>query len=197
MTELAGQEGSPLETYTEAKKLVENLQYQEQKETCMDSLSDSMIDRPIVGIVSDLNRLPWCFTLQSCYGHFLHRDQTDPHGLEPLPGTDTIVTVEYRIAYVAFCIDDSMMGSKLLEDLKGIAALDTQNMQLCSADWFWERQVNSYALQVEPDRFKSKDRATLSYREALHVAGVRDDFFKQLGEYLEAQGDNPANRSTV
>jgi len=35
--------------------------------------------------------------------------------------------------------------------------------------WFWERQVNAFALQVEPKRFKNQDQATIDYAEALQV----------------------------
>jgi hypothetical protein len=40
------------------------------------------------------------YTLQSCYGHFLHAAQRDPHSLLNLPASD-IGAVEYRIAYMA------------------------------------------------------------------------------------------------
>jgi hypothetical protein len=75
----------------------------------------------------------------------------------------------------------------LLEALNEITAIDPQNIQLCCAEWFWERQVNSYALQVEPDRFKHKDTAILDYREALHIEKIRNEFFVQLRELLQKE----------
>jgi len=46
------------------------------------------------------NELPYCFTLQSCFGHFVFCGQNDQQNLEPLPVNDPIVKVEYRIAYI-------------------------------------------------------------------------------------------------
>lgn len=53
-------------------------------------------------------------------------------------------------------------------------------LTLRSAGWFWRRQVNSYALQVEPDRFKHKDIAILGYKEALYFESVRNKFINKL-----------------
>ena len=71
------------------------------------------------------------------------------------------------------------------EALSNIKLADPENIQFCSAEWFWKRQVNSYALQVQPDRFKDKDRAFLDYKEALHIEKVRNTFFVQLQELLQ------------
>jgi len=93
--------------------------------------------------------------------------------------------VEYRIAYIAFCIENSPLGRGLFESLKEITVIDPENVQFCCAKWFWKIQVNSYALQVEPDRFKRKDTATVDFKEALHIEKVRNEFFVRLGELLE------------
>ena len=58
--------------------------------------------------------------------------------------------------------------------------MDPENIQFGSAEWFWKRQVNSYALQVEPDRFKRQDTAILDYEEALNIEKIRNEFFFQL-----------------
>jgi hypothetical protein len=146
-----------------------------------------MIDEPIVELINTFNRLSYCFTLQSCYGHFVYSGQNDPQNLEPLPLMDTIGNVEYRIAYIAFCIENSDSGRSFLEALKDIPDIDPYNIQFCCAEWFWEQQVNSYALQVEPDRFKSQDTAILEYKEALIVEKVRNEFFAQLRDLLRKQ----------
>ena len=146
-----------------------------------------MIDEPIIELINAFNKLPYCFTLQSCYGHFIYSGQNDPQDLEPLPLTDTIARVEYRIAYIAFCIENSDWGRMLYDALKRIADIDPDNIQFCCAEWFWERQVNSYALQVEPDRFKLEDKAILDYQEALEIEKIRDEFFVQLKELLQKQ----------
>jgi hypothetical protein len=178
-----------LETFTEPKELAENPNYEEQKKKSLAGLTDVMIDLPIIEIINGFNKLPFCFTMQSCYGHFLHNGQKDPHNLDPLPVTDTIARVEYRIAYIAFCIDNCDPGRGLIESLKEITVIDPENIQFCSAEWFWERQVNSYALQVEPDRFKHKDKAILDYREALHVEKIRNECFVQLKKTLQKRQD--------
>ena len=142
-----------METFTELKDLAENLHYQAEKKKILYDLNDDMIDMPIVDIINGFNKLPYCFTLQSCYGHFIYNGQNDIHNLEPLPAKDTIFKVEYRIAYIAFCIENSLLGREMLESLKGITTIDPEYVQFCCAEWFWKRQINSYALQVEPDKF--------------------------------------------
>jgi hypothetical protein len=176
-----------LETFTEPKALVENPHYQDQRQKSLASLHDGMIDKPIIELITAFNKLPYCFTLQCCYGHFIYSGQNDPHNLEPLPLTDTIARVEYRIAYIALCIENSDLGRMLFDALKGIADIDPENIQFCCAEWFWERQVNSYALQVEPDRFKFEDKAILDYQEALKIEKIRNEFFVQLKELLQKQ----------
>ena len=176
-----------METFTEPKKLVENSDYQEQRRESLAGLSDDMIDAPIIDLINGFNKLPYCFTLQSCYGHFIYNNQKDPYNLEPLPVIDTVANVEYRIAYICLCIHNSALGRWLLEALNEITGIDPENIQLCCAEWFWERQVNSYALQVEPDRFKHKDTAILDYREALHIEKTRNEFFVQLRELLQKE----------
>ena len=184
-----------METYTEPKELVENPHYHSQRRKSLCGLTDDMIDAPIIEIVNGFNKLPYCFTLQSCYGHFVHNSQKNPHNLAFLPIKDSLDRVEYRIAYIAFCIENSASGRGLIEALKEITAIDPENVQFCCAEWFWKRQVNSYALQVEPERFKRKDKAILDYREALHIEKIRNEFFVRLKELLKKQGkDESVNR---
>ena len=93
--------------------------------------------------------------------------------------------VVYRIAYVALCIENSASGRGLFEALKEITAIDPDNVQFCCAEWFWEKQINSYALQVEPDSFKRKDTASIDFKEALHIEKIRNTFFIRLYELLK------------
>ncbi len=182
-----------METYSEPKELLENPSFQEQRDKSLAGLSDDMIDGPIVDLINDLNRMPFCFTMQCCYGHFVHNESTDKHTLERLPVTDTIGKVEYRIAYICFCVENSSAGRGFLKILKGITDIDPDYIQLCSAEWFWERHVNTYALQVEPDRFKNQDTAELEYEEALHVEKIRDEFFARLRSSIS--GGSPDRRA--
>ena len=169
-----------METFTELKELAENPHYQVQRQKSLGDLTDDMVDVPIIDLINRFNKLPYCFTLQSCYGHFVCNDQKDSHNFEPLPIKATIAKVEYRIAYIAFCIENSLLGIELFETLKQITAIDPENIQFCCAEWFWKRQVNSYALQVEPDKFKHQDTAILDYKEALHIEKIRNEFFARL-----------------
>jgi hypothetical protein len=180
-----------METFTELKELVENPHYQAQKQKILYDLTDDMIDRPIIDVIKGFNKLSYCFTLQSCYGHFVYEVQKDPNNLESLPSSDnTIANVEYRIAYIAFCIENSASGRVLLEALKRIIAIDPEHIQFCCAEWFWNRQVNSYALQVEPDRFKHKDTAVINFKEALNIEKIRNKFFIRLYKLLERAENN-------
>ena len=85
---------------------------------------------------------------------------------------------------MAFCIENSASGKTLFEALRGIAWIDPDNVQFYSAEWFWQRQVNSYALQVEPDGFKHKDRVLLDYKDALYIEKIRNKFFVELKALL-------------
>ncbi len=171
-----------METFTETKKIADNADYQIQRQKCLRDLTNDMIDAPIIEVVNGFNNLPYCFTLQSCYGHFIYNGQDNPQNLESLPIKDTIAKVEYRIAYIAFCIENSLLGREMFASLKEIPAIDPENIQFCCAEWFWKRQVNSYALQVEPDRFKLKDTAIVDLKEALHIEKIRNEFFIRLNE---------------
>lgn len=173
-----------METFIKPKTLVKNPNFRNQRWESLSILKDEIIDKPIIGLINDFNKIPYCFTLQSCYGHFVYEGQTNPKNLERLPITNTVSSVEYRIAYIAFCIENNGLGRKLLEALKRITNINPDNIQLGCAEWFWERQVNSYALQVEPDRFKFEDKAILDYSEALKIEKVRDECFVQLKKLI-------------
>lgn len=174
-----------METFTELKELFENPHFFKQKQKALCELTDDMIDMPIVYLIKVFNKLPYCFTLQCCYGHFVYDGQKDTHNLDPLPAKEIITKVEYRIAYIAFCLENNTSGRVLFEALKGITDIDPENIQFGCAEWFWNRQINSYALQVEPDRFKHQDTAILDFKEALHIEKIRNTFFFRLYELLE------------
>lgn len=176
-----------METFSELRELVENPQFQVQKQKNLSGLANDMIDIPIVELINRFNKLPFCFTLQSCYGHFVYEGENNPKNLEALPALDDIAFVKYRIAYIAFCIDNSTSGRAFLEILKKIARIDPKYIQFCCAEWFWRRQVNAYVLQVEPDRFKHKDTAVIEFKEALFVEKTRNELFIRLYELLDSE----------
>lgn len=173
-----------METFIQPKALVENPIFQSQRRKSLLKLKYEMIDEPIIGLIKDFNKLPYCFTLQCCYGHFVYEGQPNPKNVERLPLTNTIPTVEYRIAYIAFCIENSDLGRKLFEALKEITNIDPDNIQFGCAEWFWERNINSYVLQVEPDRFKLEDKTILDYSEALKIEEIRDEFYIELKKVI-------------
>ena len=173
-----------METYTGARALVENPRYDEQRRAALGELDFAAIDRPIVDIVKGFVELVYCFTLQSCFGHFLYDGQRDMHNLDPVPVDASIEVVEYRIAYLALCVENTAPGRELLEEMAKIAATNPEYIQFGSADWFWERQVNSYVLQVEPREHVAKDRCIIDRRQALAVEQVRNRFFEDIAALL-------------
>lgn len=177
-----------METFTVIKDFVDNPHFYEQRRKSLNELDLTMIDAPIVEIIKGFSKLPYCFTLQSCYGHFLHQDQRSLKNIEPLLISDNIKKVEYRIAYFALCIQNSESGIELFHDLNKISIIDPEYIQFGCAEWFWKRQVNSYALQVEPKRFMKRDKAIIDYKEALHVEKVRNEFFKEIKKIVWVNG---------
>jgi hypothetical protein len=169
-----------METFTKPKPFVDNPLYGKQKDESLASLDINTIDAPIVEIIRDFAKLPHCFTLQSCYGHFLYDNQREPRNVDPLTNLDKGLNVEYRIAYIALCIQNSETGLRLFQSLGNLTVIDPEYVQFGCAEWFWERQVNSYAVQVEPERYKTCDKAIVSSQEALYIEEVRNQFFDEL-----------------
>ena len=157
----------------------------EQREKCLRQFDIDEIDPPIMDLITGFAKLPYCFTLQSCYGHFLYEHQKDEYNTDALPVANHILHVYYKIAYLALCIENSPPGQTLFENLKRISETDPEYIQFGCAEWFWQSQVNSYVIQVEPKRFMMKDRAHVDYQEALHIEKVRDQFFTILNQLLK------------
>lgn len=174
-----------METYTSVKEFVSNPNFKIQKRKSLNNLNYKDIDKPIINIIKRLNELPYFFTLQCCYGHFLNPGQKDEHNLKPISKSCDFKEIEYRIAYLAFCIQDNEKGKELLNNLRDLTKIDPKNIQFGCADWFWDRQVNSYILQVEPDRYKMFDKANLDYEEALLVESVRNKFYTALNSIIK------------
>lgn len=174
-----------METFTDLNDFVYNPYFHDQRKKCLSKLDIESIDTPIVDLISGFAKLNYCFTLQSCYGHFLHNSQKNPYNIKPLPVSNSISNVEYKLAYIAICIENSKQGRTLFYDLKKIPSIDPEYIQFGCAEWFWERQVNSYALQVEPKKHMTKDRLSVDYWEALHIEKVRNKFFTQLKKLVQ------------
>jgi hypothetical protein len=173
-----------METFDQPRKLTVNPHFQADRQVALAGLATARIDAPIREIVANFESLSCCFTLQSCYGHFVHAKQPRPENLEPLPPHD-VGPVRYRIAYIALCIENSAPGRRLLTALADIPAIDRELIHFGSPTWFWERYVNSYALQVEPLRFLYKDEAVIDYGEALQIQQARTLFFEGLEQLIK------------
>ena len=173
-----------METFSAPRGFVKNPNYHNQRRESLRNLDLSTIDPPIIDIVRGFSKLNYCFTLQSCYGHFLYPGKRDPDNIGPLPVVNDIKSVEYRIAYLAICIENSIPGKELFDNLGEIPSIDQEYIQFGTANWFWERQLNSYALQVEPIRYLTRDRCRIDYGEALHVEKIRNQFIEQLRTLL-------------
>lgn len=159
--------------------MVENPRFEQDRRKAVAKLDLGSIDAPIVDVVSTMARLTFCFTLQSCCGHFVCAPEQEPRTLEPVPVVYT-GSVRYRIAYVGLCVENSPAGRAFLEALRVIPRIDPDYVQFGSAGWWWKDRPNSYALQVEPMRYMTKDEAVLPASEAFHVQHTRDLFFAEI-----------------
>lgn len=170
-----------METYTAPRPFEENTRFRADRQSALNSLDVTLIDEPLLDLIYDLNKLPNLFTLQCCHGHFLTTDSKEISNFSLL---GTIDRVEYRLAYIAFCIENSPSGKEFAQQLKNIPlTVDRSLVQFCSAQWFWDQWVNSYALQVMPQRFKDKDSIVTDYHEAEKVKQVRDIFFTFMKDF--------------
>lgn len=173
-----------METFIRAKELIPNPDFSRQRIYALKGIDYTEIDPPIVSLIKKISDLEYCFTLQSCYGHFLYKGQADYRNTDALPDTNSITRVDYRIAYLAFCISRSREGEVLLGKLSELPFIDPLYIQFGCAEWFWERQINSYVLQVEPHRFSDKDKISVLYEEALIIEKTRNQFFTNLEELI-------------
>jgi hypothetical protein len=175
-----------LETFREPREFVKNERYARDREDTLSALDLGSIDEPIVDIIAGFAKIPHCFTLQSCYGHFVYAPEKDHHGLDPIP-RGYGGPVRYRIAYIAFCLEDSPRGRAFHDSLARIAEISPDYIQFGSPEWFWEQWVNSYALQVEPIAHQFKDEAILESAEAFQTQKVRNLFFRELMALLDRE----------
>ncbi len=173
-----------METFTGPRELVDNPGFREQRARALSLLTDDMIDPPILDVVRAVNSLSFCFTMQSCFGHFVPEGRPDEESFDRLPQERIEGPIRYRIAYLAFCVENSLPGWNFLKMMQALALRDPANIQFGSADWFWKDQVDSYAVQVEPERFSRQDTAVLDFEEAMVIEKARDGFYGNLRTVL-------------
>lgn len=174
-----------METFIEAKPFVPNPGYQKEREKALSGLKEELskgsIDSPLIELMLEFSKVPHCFTLQCCYGHFVHDENTDRENIEALSKyCIKDQRILYRIAYLALCIQNNDAGRKLFKDLQDLAESNPEYIQFGSAEWFWKQNVNSYAIQVGPAQSKNSDTARIYLDTALHVEKMRRGFFKDL-----------------
>ncbi len=180
-----------VQTYTQARPLVVDSGYEARRRVSLADLEDILsageIDAPIVSIIERISLIPYCFTLQSCYGHFvvgngLSTDSVKQISHDMKRGS----TIRYRLAYMAFCIQNNPSGLRLLKDLKAIAREDPEYIQFGSATWFWNRCVNSYVLQAGSVEHVSEDSFEMGIAEALRVEAARDMLYAKIAEVVNS-----------
>ena len=181
---------SSMQTFTCEKPLVENPGFEQQRAKSHLQLRELIqaqeIDPPLFPLLSRFMAVPHCFTIQSCYGHFVHQREPDMNNTARLkPYAGSIARVEYRLAYMTFVVRNDGAGLGFLRDLRGMPALDPGYVQFGCAEWFWARQVNSYVVQVEPVWGRDKDSLEMDISVALLLEGVRDRFFDQLDDIAQ------------
>jgi hypothetical protein len=173
-----------METFTPPRAIINNKHFKQNRKEALLTLNIKDIDEPLIDAVKQFNELSYCFTLQCCYGHFLYGLQQDPNNLCMLPNDDP-GPITYRIAYIAFCVEDNLEGVIFCKALQNMQDIDKDYIQFGSADWFWERQVNSFVLQVEPTGFKYEDRALVNWKEAIHIEKTRQILFREMNHLLK------------
>ena len=95
---------------------------------------------------------------------------------------------------------DSPGGRDLFQRLQAVTAIDPAYVQSGCAEWFWERQVNSYVLQVEPESQAYGDRAVVDYAAARRLEQVSDAFFAAIRHLIQdpvGAGHRPAPRACL
>lgn len=175
-----------METFGKPREFVKDGEYIYARQRAIAELNLGDIDSPIRDIIHGFARLPHCFTLQCCYGHFICDDRQDRDSLEVIP-TGYVKTVRYRIAYMAVCLENSKRGRKLWKTLAAVTGIEPEFIQFGSAAWFWQQWPNSFALQVEPSTSMCKDEVVLASREARYIQELRGRFFEALRTLLQKE----------
>ena len=104
-----------METYITPQPCEDYPGFQTDRQLALKSLDVALLDAPLVDLINDLNTLPFLFTLQCCHGHFL---TTDNEAISTSEMWGTLPTVEYRLAYIVFCFENSPQGKEVAKKLK-------------------------------------------------------------------------------
>jgi hypothetical protein len=169
--------------------MLKNPGYDSKRRRALASLDPGSLDPPMVELVHGYNRLPHCYTLQSCHGHIIPSMKGGAGPVKRLPVDQPPARACYQLAYLALVIENSPRGKGLLHSLGLAAPANHSFIQLGGADWFWhdQGQVNSYVVQVSPQRFKGFDRFEMERPEALQWKQAREDFLAGLEGVLQKE----------
>ena len=189
-----------METFTRAKPFILHPGYFSDRAKALRELDKEIlngsIDPPLLNLIRECNPITHFFTVQCCYSHFLSDMESDLENLiPPSQYLEQIETVRYRLAYLAICIQDTIPGREMYSDLEEMSADNPDYIQFGSAEWFWDRMVNTYCIQLEPVRFKSKDSEMIGIEEAMHIEKIRNDFFNHLAEIIHKHQKYPSQPS--
>ena len=144
-------------------------------------LSSGAIDTPFMPLVKSIREIPYCYTLQSCFGHFVLSDGTERYRIEDIRDSlDENTLIHFKIPYLAFCVENNESGRSFVDDLKAVQRIDPEYIQFGCAEWFWDYCVNSYVLQVEPERHANEDSCDVRLEEAVHLESMRDRFYNAV-----------------
>jgi hypothetical protein len=174
-----------METFNPARPFTLHPGYVSDREKAQRELAEEIlrgsIDPPLLPMIRECIPITHFFTVQCCFGHFVHDMEPDTENLvPPSQYSGKIETVRYRLAYLAICLQNNIRGREMYSDLEEMAADNPDYVQFGSADWFWERMVNTYCIQLEPERLKNRDSEVITLEEALHLETLREDFFTRL-----------------
>ena len=174
-----------METFTLPPPFAAHPGYRNDRERSIAELAAEIgrnaLDPPLLPLVRECIHIPHCFTVQCCYGHFVHALAPDPENLVPISAfSGDTGPIRYRVAYLALCLRDNPAGHRMYAYLQEMAGRNPAFVQFGSADWFLERMPNTYCLQLEPELMKTKDSGTVSWDEALMIEKRREPFFLQL-----------------
>lgn len=150
-------------------------------ETLRNLIARGRIDPPLVELHELFSRVPHGYTIQSCFGHFVHEWEPDEDTTASLaPYNGMVQTVFYRIAIIAFVLEKSKKESMLCHDNRTLTVKCPEYIQFGSAGWFWVLSVKSCQIQVAPEQEKQIDCFWVTYKEALLLENFRDVLIREL-----------------
>ena len=179
-----------METFTSPKPFKPHPEFATERAMALQRLEELIRlaepDPPLITLLLQFMQIPFCFTLQSCYGQFVYNQSPGDRNLAPVSSfPDGVQYLRYRLAYMVFCIEDKVQGHALYGDLESMTDIDPLYIQFGSADWFWDMTPNTYVIQLEPLEGASQDSVVMKRDEATHLERLRYHFFVRLGEIAQ------------